>query len=187
MKQRAILVLVAVAMIVSGEARVAFSQLSRAEPSFHVSGVVLRGGTRVPVPRCHLVIRMEGQRIDHGRTMQASTQRNVELTAETDPQGRFLFDLPAEGRWQLSASAVGFRTQFYNENEGFSSAVVVRNGLPLPVLTFVLEPDSTVSGFVRDEAGEAVRNAVLLLQPVNAEPESDTRRQQATTDDRGRL
>ena len=109
----------------------------------------------------------------------------MEQTAETDAQGRFVFDLPTEGSWQLSASAVGFRTQFYNEHEGFSSAVVVRTNLPLPDLIFLLEPDSTVSGFVRDEAGEAVRNAVLMLQLVTASQTSSGRRQQATTDDQG--
>ena len=159
----------------------AVPQASLVQASFHVSGVVLREGTKVPVPRCHLVMRPEGQPSNRRLAVQGASEQ----TAETDAQGRFAFDLRSEGTWQLSASAVGFRTQLYNEHEEFSSAVVVRADLPLPELIFLLEPDSTVFGVVRDEAGEAVRNAVLMLQLVPAAHTAGGRRQQATTDDQG--
>lgn len=185
MKQRTINVLMPIVVALVVAMRTTFAQTSSPEFSFHVSGVILREGSDVPVPRCHLVIRPEGRGTSRRRDVQDAMQRAVERTAETDTQGRFSFDLPSAGRWQLSASAVGFRTQLYNEHEGFSSAVVVGNGLAPPRLIFLLEPDSTVSGFVRDEAGEAVRNAVLLLQQVNVGMTTGTHRQRATTDDRG--
>ena len=150
-------------------------------PSFHVAGVVLAEGTNVPVPRCHLSIRPEGQRNERRRSSRGSDA----LVTETDTQGRFAFDLPAEGSWQLSASANGFRTQFYNEHEGYSSAVVVHAATPVPSLLFHLEPDSSISGYVHDEAAEPVRNASVIVQAADPIPASIARRQRATTDDRG--
>ena len=153
-------------------------------PLVHVSGVVVSQGANVPVPRCHLTLRPE--RAQTGR--RGAGQDTDQRTAETDAQGRFSFDLPAEGKWQLSASATGFRAQFLNEHEDFSSAVVLHPGLAVPFLLFHLEPDSTLSGFVRDEAAEPVRNAALTLQLA---PEAEGgqvgpgRRQRTTTDDRG--
>ena len=170
-----------VALFFSG-VRIASSQSSAAGPPFHLSGVVLRDDTNIPVPRCRLSIRPEGQA---GNRRRGVSDSNL-FTAETDPQGRFSFDLPSEGSWQLSASGTGFRTQLYNEHEGFSSAVVLRAGLPAPALVLHLEADSTVGGFVRDEAGEPVRNAFLSLQTADtAQSSVGTRRQRATTDDRG--
>ncbi len=160
----------------------ALAQGVTAKPPFHLTGVVLSEETGAPVPRCHLTIRPEGASSDHHRrTSQASDSR----TAVTDLQGRFAFDLPAEGSWQLNASASGFRTQLYNEHEGFSSAVVIHPNLPVPSLIFHMEPDSTISGFVRDEAAEPVRNATITLQPASGPPVLGGRRQRATTDDRG--
>ncbi len=150
----------------------------------HVSGVVVSESTNVPVPRCHLTLRPERPQTGRRGGAFDSDQR----TSETDAQGRFAFDLPVEGKWQLSASANGYRTQFLNEHDGFSSAVVLHPGLPVPVLLFHLEPDSTLSGFVRDEAAEPVRNAALTLQlaPVaEGTPGGPGRRQRTTTDDRG--
>ena len=181
MKRRAMTVLLASTMTLLAAAGASFAS----GPSFHVSGVVLREDTKTPVARCRLVIRPERQRADRRRTVQDAKAQVTELTTESDPQGRYSFDLPTEGRWQLSASAAGFRTQFYNEHEEFSSAVVVRTGLPLPNLLFSLEPDSSVSGFVHDEAGEAVRSGAILLESVDALPTSAARPRRATTDDRG--
>ncbi len=168
-------------IMLSGD-RLCTSQIPVAKPPFHVSGVVLRADTNVPVPRCHLSMRPEGQ---PGNRRRGAFDANL-YTAEADPQGRFFFNLPSEGSWQLSASGTGFRTQFYNEHESFSSAVVLRSGMPTPSLVFRLEPDSTLAGFVRDEAGEPVRNALLSLQ-IAAPPLEiyGNRRQRATTDDRG--
>jgi hypothetical protein len=150
-------------------------------PAFHVDGVVLAQGKNVPVPRCHLSIRLEGERTDRRQFGGADGT----ITATTDTEGHFSFDLPSEGSWQLSASAAGFRTQFLNEHEGFSSAVVLHSGSTAPSLIFHLEPDSTVSGVVRDEAADPVRNAVLSLEPVRSAPGPGSRRFRATTDDRG--
>ncbi len=152
-----------------------------ASASFHVTGVVLSEGTNVPVVRCHLSIRPEGRQ--SGRRGTAATS-DVH-SADTDSQGRFSFDLPTQGRWQLSASAAGYRTQFYNEHEEFSSAIVLRSGFPSPTLVLHLEADSSLSGFVRDEAAEPVRNAVLTLQVAKPLLGIVGRRQRATTDDRG--
>ena len=161
---------------------VGHSQSPAIQPRFHVTGVVLRDDTNVPIARCHLSIRPEAQ---PGNLRRGVSDINL-FTAETDPQGRFSFDLPSEGSWQLTASGTGFRTQFYNEHEGFSSAVVLHAGLAAPSLTFHLEADSSIAGFVRDEAGEPVRNAILFLK--TADPVQDVagnRRQRATSDDRG--
>ena len=153
-------------------------------PLVHVSGVVMNESTNTPVPRCHLMLRAE--RAQTGR--RGGNFDVDQRTAETDAQGRFAFDLPSEGKWQLSASATGYRTQFLNEHDGFSSAVILHPGLPVPYLLFHLEPDSTLSGFVRDEAAEPVRNAALSLQLAPAAegtPIGPGRRQRTTTDDRG--
>ena len=149
--------------------------------SFHITGVVLAEGTNIPVQQCHLSIRPEAQRTERRRSGQGGEAR----TAETNAEGRFSFDLPSEGNWQLSASATGFRTQLYNEHENFSSAVVVRSTLPTPSLIFLLEPDSSISGFVQDEAAEPVRNATVSLQIAGVSTTSFARRQRTTTDDRG--
>ena len=184
---------VVAALLVSPSFARAQETPAKANPLVHVSGVVVSEGTNVPVPRCHLTLRPERperpERSERGPIGRRGALPSGDLrTAETDPQGRFSFDLPAEGKWQLSASAAGYRTQFLNEHDGFSSAVVLRPGLPVPSLLFHLAPDSTISGFVRDEAAEPVRSATVSLQLAPAaegEPAGPGRRQQATTDDRG--
>lgn len=149
-----------------------------------VSGTVVDATTNVPVPRCHLTLRPEPT----GPRRRGVAPESDVRSAETDSQGRFSFGLPPEGKWQLTAAAIGYRTEFLNEHEGFSSAVVLHPGLSAPHLLFHLEPDSSVSGYVRDEAGEPVRGAIVSLQaapdPVSS-PAGPARAERVVTDDRG--
>ena len=157
------------------------AQSSSLKTLSQVHGIVLDESTHAPVPYCHLSMRLERQQ----NARRGLAPDNDLRTTETDVQGRFSLDLPGEGTWQLSASAAGYRTQSYNEHEGFSSAVVLRSGLAVPSLVFQLEPDSAISGFVLDEAAEPVRNAALTLQVANPSGGIPGRPQRGTTDDRG--
>ncbi len=153
--------------------------------TFRVSGVVINGNDRSPVPHCHVVPDLIQRDTVHG--LGAAPVDGV----DTDEQGRFSIGLPSAGSWALRASAHGYRTQLFDQHEGYSSEIVLTPAAPSINLVFVITPDSTVSGVVLDEANEPVRHAQLALYPIHllgldgSQP-SGGGSANAFTDDRGR-
>ena len=158
------------------------------EPSpYRITGVVLSEVGGAPVVRGHLTA-SQTERVRNGR--QRVLGDRSDISAETDATGHFNLSVPSAGSWQLYASGRGFREQAYDRHESFFSSVVLTAAAPTYDLVFRLEPESAVTGAVRDEAGEAVRNArVSLYGMTPPEPGLVTgpvaARANTSTDDRG--
>jgi hypothetical protein len=106
----------------------------------------------------------------------------------SDGQGRFSITAPGAGRWRLTANAHGFRTQAYDQHEGFSSMIVLTAAEPTLSLTFRMTPDAVIDGLAFDEAGEAIRQGQVRAELLTADATGRERRQQtgfSQTDDRG--
>ncbi len=108
-----------------------------------------------------------------------------------DAQGRFTLNLPHAGAWRVSGTARGFRTQSYEEHEGFYARVVLSDALPSYSLSFHMVPDSLITGLVLDEAGEPVRQARVAAERIAAVAPGQVAPRvralgNAVTDDRGR-
>jgi hypothetical protein len=109
---------------------------------------------------------------------------------DADEHGRFSLSVSSAGSWQVTATALGYVSQAYDQHENYSSAVVLTNATPVVDLVFRLSPESSIRGEVRDEAGEAVRNArvgLMSQQLPSPGDRTDPFRVRAftQTDDRG--
>ena len=119
----------------------------------------------------------------------ASSEAENATTA--DAQGRFTLNLPHGGPWRLTGVARGYRSQSYDEHDGFYAEIVLSDTAPSDSITFQMERESVLTGLVLDEAGEPVRQArvtaglVSTLLPGQF-PVPSRAAGNATTDDRGR-
>jgi uncharacterized GH25 family protein len=109
---------------------------------------------------------------------------------ETDERGHFVMPLPSAGSWSLRASAKGYRPQFFDQHENFSSSIVLTERAPTLDIRFRLAPDSSITGFVLDEGNEPVRQAQISVYAVPRASadgaQASVGSASATTDDRGR-
>ncbi|GAC1364683.1 MAG: hypothetical protein NVSMB3_13200 [Acidobacteriaceae bacterium] len=167
------------------------SALAEDSASFRITGTVVNERTDAPVAHCHITAT---QRIAGVTPVNSRRQRSRATddgpSAETDQSGRFSLSLPSAGSWQIYASGGGFRQQAYDRHENFFSAVVLSASAPTYDLVFRVEPDSAITGFVLDEAGEGVRNARISLRSAQRKDQelSDgaaSERAVTTADDRG--
>lgn len=172
------------------------SRIVAAEPAppvspataFRITGVVLNSVDGSPVPHCHLSasLEMRGRGPGPGPRRQFPAAEGV----DSDEHGHFSLSVSSAGSWQLTATALGYVSQAYDQHENYSSAVVLTNATPVVDLVFRLPPESSIRGEVRDEAGEAVRNArvdLLSQQLPSPGDKTDPFRVRALTqtDDRG--
>ncbi len=140
------------------------TSLAQGLPEFRISGIVVSERNGAPVAHCHLAASLRSQ----NSGLRTSQRRrdppvNESLEADTDSTGHFTLAVPSAGAWQIYASGRGYRQQPFDGHENFFSSVVLTTTSPVHEITFHLEPDSSISGFVRDEAGEAVRDAHVTL------------------------
>ncbi len=188
---------------------------------FRISGVVLSSRDESPVPYCRIFASTSGaanpprivqrapdasdaQRFNRaspppgmpmGRGVRGGPAANANPETKADGSGRFTLELPHGGSWRLAAAARGFRSQAYDEHEGYYSSIVLSDASPAYDVKFHMTPDSIISGLVIDEAGEPVATAQViaeLLPPLVAgqsRVSAAARPRQvanAQTDDRGR-
>jgi hypothetical protein len=151
---------------------------------YQITGIVISSVDEAPVAHAHLSATLATR----GRPVFG--QRSSENTVDADDHGRFVLTLPSSGAWHLTASATGFVTRAYDEHDGYSSAVVLSAAAPTIDLRFLLPPEATISGTVLDEAGEAVRDARVMLQhrtsdSLNLQESLFQNRMTVQTDDRG--
>lgn len=160
--------------------------------NFQITGVVVseRGGG--PVAGAHITASASGQATGGRRGFPRRGQGDDanQPSAETDAAGRFVLKVPSAGSWQVYGYAHGYRRQAFERHENFLAGVVLSATTPTYDLRFSLEPDSAISGFVLDEAGEGVRNARVALLAAEAPgvevTEAGNAMRGATmTDDRG--
>jgi hypothetical protein len=153
---------------------------------YEISGTVIDGVHANPIPHCHLTADLNGRRGFGNRQFPAPNNG-----FDCDARGHFSIPLPSAGAWHLTASARGFVSQAFDEHPPFFSAIVVTADAPTMDVEFRLSPEANIVGVVRDEAGEAVRNAQIMLQTVPAQvpgglQPTGNMRGVARTDDRGR-
>jgi hypothetical protein len=160
-------------------------QGSSAPTHYEISGTVIDGVHRNPIPHCHLTADLNGRRGFGNRQFPASDNG-----FDCDTRGHFSIPLPSAGAWHLTASARGFVSQAFDEHPPFFSAIVLTAEEPTKDVEFRLSPEAGIVGLVLDEAGEPVRNAQITLQsvpppsPGGPRPVGSTRGN-AHTDDRG--
>ena len=81
----------------------------------------------------------------------------------TSDDGRFDFKQVSPGKYSLQGAKRGFIPAFYDEHEGFSTAIVTGAGLDTEHLVLRLDPSAMLSGKILDELGEPVRQATVSL------------------------
>jgi len=84
------------------------------------------------------------------------------MTISTD-DGDFNFLAVPRGKYRLMGAATGYLTQPYQSHEGLFTAIVTGAGLPTDALVLQIDPASTISGHIVDEAGDPVQRAQLNL------------------------
>jgi hypothetical protein len=144
-----------------------------AAAQFTIAGTVVNAQTGQPVPHADVaVLSLE------------DSHALISVTA--DDSGHFaLPGLPA-AKYQLTASHRGFHTSFYDEHGEFSSAIVTSSDQDTTHLVFRLAPNAVLYGVVRDDAGEPVAQATVLLFRKPASPaERIAQAGAAATDDTG--
>ena len=152
---------------------------------YEISGVVINSVSGDPVSRCRLTATLNQRGGGGNRQFPASANDSV-----CDAHGRFTVTIPSAGSWRLVASARGFVSQAYDAHPPYASAIVLTPETPTKDLEFRISPEASVVGVVLDEAGEAVRNAQIMLQAVppkspGGPPAVGVTRGSARTDDRG--
>lgn len=159
---------------------------NRVIAQYGITGVVVSTIDGSPVPHCRLTPspEMSGD-FGNRRRFPASTE-----SFEADDHGRFSITLPTAGAWNFRASARGYVSQAYEEHGAFASAVVLTADSPTIDIQFKISPEASIKGFVLDEAGEAVRDAQIVLHFVPApspggQQIAESTRAYAQTDDRG--
>lgn len=108
----------------------------------------------------------------------------------TDARGRFLFIGLPRGSYVLRASKSGYSEGAYGRDpeSGVSlRPIAVDNGVPFLDATITMAKPSTISGFVRDEAGEPMVNVFVraLRVVMTAGVERVAAGRVTSTDDRG--
>jgi len=110
------------------------------------------------------------------------------LRTTTGNDGRFLFEGLSAGKYRLSARKRGLASRQYKEHEEFSAAIAVGPGRTAEDIQFSLPRGAVISGVVRDEANDPVRDTLvkLLRAGVSAGRSEAAEISQTTTNDEGR-
>ncbi len=156
---------------------------------FRITGTLVNSVTGEPLAHYRVMAAMIPAAGVRHRGLQGALSAFTD-SVQSDSTGRFALLVSSAGAWRLTASGRGFRSQNYEEHDGFSSSVVLTSSAPSVDLAFKLAPDAEIEGMVLDEAGEPIRNAtVALLESRLASPDLLQRPSQnrgtTLTDDRG--
>lgn len=90
-----------------------------------------------------------------------NTTQSIETV--TDVEGRFSFTHLPNGRFLLQAMHPSYLTSAFEEHEGFSTAIVIGDGLNTVGIRFALKPSAVISGTVEDDSGDPVQLARIFL------------------------
>jgi hypothetical protein len=124
--------------------------LAPAAPLYRIAGTVVNSVTGEPVPRAAVAI------------LDTESHRTV-ASAVTDKDGHFALEGLAAAKYEFTAAKRGFFTAFFEEHEGFSSAIVCGQGQDTQNLTFRLAPGTSLSVSVTGDGGDPVEDAKVLL------------------------
>lgn len=142
--------------------------------SFEIRGILLDAATLQPIPKALVGVA-------------PVTNRGNAAEFTTGDDGHFHFSGLQPGKYTLTAQRRGYLTESLNQHEAYSSAVVVGPAIDSSNIVFRLPPEAAISGIVVDEAGEAVRDAQVMLfsSGVRGGMGGTRRAGQTTTDDQG--
>jgi hypothetical protein len=144
-------------------------------PGFRIAGTVISATTGEPIWRATV-------------SLLSYADTHVIESVETGSDGRFAFEgLPA-AKYPLTASKRGFRTAWYDEHGGYSTAIVTGEGQETSGLVFRLVPGAALHGVVSGDGGDPVEGAqvLLFLKPRGHSPGGRIAQVGiATTDDTG--
>jgi hypothetical protein len=146
----ALRLLACAALLVFAGSAAAAAQNAPAQPLYRIAGSVLDRVSSDPVARASVAI----VDTEAGQTISSTY---------TDANGHFAFADVPEGRYQLVAAKRGFLRSMYEEHDIYTSAIVTGPGLDTGKIVFRLTPAATLSVTVRDETGDPVADASILL------------------------
>jgi hypothetical protein len=140
-----------------------------------IAGVVVNSVTNQALPEISV-------------TLAPDRTSGVSQTIQTSNDGRFRFPPVTAGKYMLSASGVGYRSQGLNQHGYYFSAVVAGPAQETSTIIFRLQPDASIRGHVIDDQNEPVRNATAELFAVDDSEgvRKITAATNAGTDDQGR-
>jgi 5-hydroxyisourate hydrolase-like protein (transthyretin family) len=143
---------------------------------YRIAGTVVNAASGEPVRRATVAVLSEEA---GGQTVES---------VETDNDGRFAIDgLPA-AKFPLTASKRGFLTAFYDQHEGYNTAIVTGADQDTSGLVFRLTPGAALRGVVTADGGDPVDGAkvLLFLKPHGHNPGARiTQAGEAVSDDTG--
>ena len=142
---------------------------------YRIAGTVLNSATGEPVQRA--LVSALGEDDNHSIASVVS-----------DADGHFAFEgLPA-AKYPLTASKRGFRTVFYDDHEGYNTAIVTGPDQDTTHLIFFLVPGAVLHGVVSGDGGDPAEGARVMLfeKPRHHTPEDRiVQMDSAVTDDTG--
>ncbi len=137
-----------------------------------ISGVVVSTGSS-PQPIRRAVVKL-------------SASGNVNRAAITDDNGQFNFALLPPGTFSLSVSKPAYvTTTFGQKGSGAGTPIVLKEGERLTNLRVPLTRGSVITGTVRDQAGDPVRDLPVFVARADAPPSDSVRVDTVITDDTG--
>ncbi|MGO9776527.1 MAG: carboxypeptidase regulatory-like domain-containing protein [Terracidiphilus sp.] len=150
--------------------------MPRTTSGYRISGTVINSASGEPVRRATVAVLSE------------EADGHIVESVETDNDGRFSLDgLPA-AKFPLTASKRGFLTAFYDQHEGYNTAIVTGADQDTSGLVFRLTPGAALHGVVTADGGDPVEGAkvMLFLKPHGHNPGDRIKKvDEANSDDTG--
>jgi hypothetical protein len=142
---------------------------------YRISGTVVNAASGEPVRRATVTALSEAD------------FHEIE-SVETDNEGRFALEGLAAGKYPLTASKRGFLTSYFDQHEGYNTAIVTGADQDTSGIVFRLMPGASLYGVVSGDGGDPVERAkvMLFLKPSgHGFGTGITRAGETTTDDTG--
>lgn len=118
--------------------------------TYRIAGTVVNAITGAPVRRAAVAV--------------LSDEDNKTIAAvSTDNEGRFVLDRLPAAKYPLTASKRGYRTAFFDEHDGYNSAIVTGADQDTEHIVFRLTPGAVLHGTVTADGGDPVESAQVML------------------------
>ncbi len=144
------------------------------QAQYRITGIILSATEGTPIPHARLTAEP-----DHPCPKPAP----ADTTA--DDQGHFVLTLACPNTWRLTAEAPNFASQSYEQHGPYSTGIVLTTTQPAYDIAFRMTPNSIITGFITDEAGEPIREAKVSLLRAEPGPDPPHPIANTTTDDLG--
>ena len=150
--------------------------MPRTTTGYRIAGTVVNAASGEPVRRATVSVLSE------------EADGHIVESVETDNDGRFALESLPAAKFPLTASKRGFLTAFYDQHEGYNTAIVTGADQDTSGLVFRLTPGAALRGVVTADSGDPVDGAkvMLFLKPHGHNPGARiTQAGEAVTDDTG--